>query len=183
MLDLVCFALLGLAFFRGWQKGIVVALFSLLGIVLGMMAALKLSGLLGNWLLEQGWVRSGWGQIISYILLFIVVFLLVRLLAKAVEGMLQAAFLGIFNRIMGAAVYVFLAAFVLSCLLWVADQAHFISPGTKVHSYCVKWFTPVAPWVLDHVGAVLPFAKNIFKELSQFFERVNEHLSSHVGAH
>ncbi len=183
MLDIVCIILLALAFFRGWQKGVVVAVFALLGIVLGMMAALKFSGLLGSWMMEHGWVSSGWAQILSYILLFIVVLLLVRLLAKAIDGVLHAAFLGIFNRIIGAAVYVFLAAFVLSCLLWVADHAHLISPDTKAHAHSFAWLAPLAPWVYEHLGAVLPFAKDIFKELSQFFDRVNEHLSGHVGAH
>ena len=182
MLDIIAVIILVLAFLRGWQKGVVVALCSLLAVVVGMLAALKLSGALGSWLMKHGWVTSGWAQIVSYMLLFVGVLLLARLLAKAVEGALKMAMLGLLNRLAGALLYAFFGAFIWSCLLWVGDHAHLISPEAKAHSTTFSWLSPVAPWVFAKLGAVLPFAKDVFADLSQFFDRVNEHLSGHVGA-
>src|SRR5437879_6093159 len=101
MIDILGILILILSFVRGWQKGIIVALCSLLGIVIGMLAALKLSGALGNWMMEHGWVTSWWAQIISYVVLFLLVLWLVRLLAKAIEGALKMAMLGLINRLIG----------------------------------------------------------------------------------
>jgi membrane protein required for colicin V production len=182
MLDIIAVIIIMLAFFRGWQKGVIVALCSLLAIVLGMLAALKLSGALGIWLMKHGWVTSGWAQIISYVLLFVGVLLLVRLLARAVEGALKMAMLGFINRLAGALLYAFIGAFIWSSLLWVGDHAHLISPEAKAHSRTFGWLSPVAPWVFAKLGAVLPFAKDVFADLSQFFDLVNQHLSGHVGA-
>lgn len=183
MIDIFGILILVLSFARGWRKGIVVALCSLLGVVLGMLAALKLSGALGAWLLEQGWVTSAWAQIIAYLFLFLGVLWAVRLLAKAVEGLLKAAMLGVVNRAIGGLLYAFIGAFVWSCLLWIANRAHLISPEGLAGSHTYDWFAPVAPWVFAHVGIVIPFAKDIFSDLGHFFDGINQHLPGHVGAH
>lgn len=77
-LDIIGIILIILFFIRGYMKGIIVAAFSLLAIVLGAICALKLSHLLAEWLFKKGYITSGWGQLISYIILFLVVVVLVR---------------------------------------------------------------------------------------------------------
>lgn len=183
MIDFLGVIIVALAFFQGWRKGIVVAICSLLGIVIGMLAALKLSGAFAAWLMEHGWVTSAWAQIISYILLFLGVLWLVRLLARAIETALKAAMLGIINRMIGGLVYAFIGAFIWSSVLWIGNRAHLIAPETLVSSKTYSYFEPIAPWVFAHIGAVLPFAKDVFADLSHFFDGVNTHLPGHVGTH
>jgi membrane protein required for colicin V production len=183
MIDIIGIIILLLFFFKGWQKGIVVAAASLLGIVLGMLVALKLSSVLGAWMLEHGWVTSAWAQIISFLLLFFVVMLLVRMLAKAIEGVLEIAMLGIINRIIGGILYAFIGAFIWSAILWIGNRAHMFAPETLASSNTYQWFEPVAPWVFAHIGAVIPFAKDVFNDLSHFFDGVNRQLPEHVDSH
>lgn len=183
MLDIFGVIILILGFIKGFQKGVVVAIASLLGVVIGMLAALKLSGALGSWMLENGWVSSAWVQIIASVMLFVGVLLLVRMLAKAIEGVLQAAMLGLVNRIIGGLLYAFIAAFIWSSVLWVCNRAHLLSPETLAASKTYYWFEPIAPWVFAHIGVVLPFAKDVFNDLSHFFDGVNEQLPEHVGPH
>jgi membrane protein required for colicin V production len=183
VIDAIGIIILVLSFFRGWRKGIVVALCSLLAVIIGMLAALKLSTALGAWMMEHEWVTSAWAQIISYILIFLCVLWLVRLLAKAVEGVLKMAMLGFINRLVGALLYGFIGAFIWSSMLWVANYAHLITPESMAASHTYEYFAPIAPWVFAHIGAVLPFAKDIFADLSRFFDGVNQHLPGHVGAH
>jgi membrane protein required for colicin V production len=182
MLDIIGIIILALSFFRGFRKGAVVALCSLLGIVLGMLAALKLSGALGAYLMEKGWVTSAWAQIIAYVLLFIGVVMLVRLLAKAIETALKAAMLGLINRLVGGLLYAFIGALVWSSLLWIANRAHLLAPETIVASHTYGYFAPVAPWTFGHIGAVLPFARDTFSDLEHFFDEANKQLPEHVGA-
>jgi membrane protein required for colicin V production len=183
MIDIIGITILALSFFRGWQKGIVVALCSLLAIIIGMLAALRLSTALAAWMMEHGWVTSAWGQIIAYVLIFIGVLWLVRLLGRAIEGVLKMAMLGFINRLIGAALYAFIGALIWSSFLWIANRAHFIAPETLSASRTYDWFAPIAPWVYAHIGAVLPFAKDAFSDLSRFFDGVNQHLPGHVGTH
>ena len=183
MIDIIGIIILILSFFRGYRKGIVVALCSLLGVLLGMLAALKLSASLGAFLMEKGWVTSAWAQIIAYVVLFIGVVILVRLLAKLVEGALKAAMLGLVNRLIGGLLYACIGAIVWSSVLWIANRAHLISPETLAVSHTYDYFAPVAPWVFARIGIVLPFAKDIFSDLEHFFDGVNHHLPEHVGTH
>jgi membrane protein required for colicin V production len=183
MIDILGVTILALSFYRGWQKGFVVAVCSLLAIVVGMLAALKLSTAFAAWLLEHGWVTSAWGQIIAYIIIFIGVLILVRLLAKAIESALKMVMLGFINRLIGAMLYAFIGALIWSSLLWIGNRAHLLAPETLAASKTYDYFAPIAPWVYAHIGTVLPFAKDVFADLSRFFDGVNQHLPGHVGAH
>lgn len=183
MLDFAIATLLIIFFVRGYMKGIIVAVFALLSIVIGTICALKLSSLLAAWLLAKGWVTSGWGQLFSYAILFIGVVILVRLIAKAIETTLNVAMLGWLNKIIGGVLYGLMATIVISSLLWIANQMHLIAPETIAYSKTYSYIAPVAPWVFDHIGKLIPFAKDVFGELQHFFDSVNQHLPDHVGTH
>lgn len=183
ILDIIGVTLLVAFFIQGYRKGIIVALFSLLAIVLGIICALKLSQKLAGYLFATGWVTSAWGQLISYILLFIGVAWLVRLGGKYIQKSFEAVMLGLPNRIIGGVLYAFIAAFIWSSCLWLGNQAHMLTPETIAASKTYERFVPIAPWVFEHIGAVLPFAKNVFSDLQHFFNGVNQHLPDHVGAH
>lgn len=181
MLDIVVLILLIFAFFRGFRKGAIVAIFSLAGIVIGMIAALKLSGTLSQWLLEHDWVSSAWVQLISWLILFLGVVMLVRLGAKAIERLLKLSMLNGVNRVIGGLLYMFIAAFIWSCLLWLGNKAHLISPETMVISHTYSFLAPVAPFVFEKLGNILPFTKDLLESLSHFFDGVNKNLPGYVG--
>lgn len=182
LLDLISIAVLVLFFIRGYMKGIIVAVFSLSGILFGILLALKLSGWFSGLLLEGGWVSSGWVQLISYSVIFIGVLLLVRLLAKAVEAVMHLAMLGWINGIVGGLLYGFMALIVWSSVLWIANQMHLISPETKAFSRTYTFIEPLAPWVYEKLGKAVPFAQNAFNDLKPFFNRLNQALPEYVGA-
>lgn len=182
MLDIIGLIILIAFFVQGYRKGIIVALFSLLAFVLGLICALKLSHKLAGYLFAEGWVTSSWAQIISYVLLFAGVVWLVRLGGRAIQRSFEAVMLGLPNRLVGGLLYAFIGAFVWSACLWLANQVHALAPETIAQSKTFEWFIPVAPWVFAHVGMVLPFAKDILSDLHHFFDGVNQHLPDHVGA-
>ena len=183
IIDIVTITLILLFFIRGWRKGVIVALFSLLAVVAGIICALKLSGVFAAYLFSKGWVTSGWAQIIAYVLLFIGVIWLVRLGAKIIQRSVEAVMLGFINRLAGGLFYSLLMAIIVSACLWLANQVHAISPETIAVSKTFSYILPLAPWVFAHIGAVLPFVRTIFADLQHFFEGVNQHLPQHVGTH
>ncbi|MBL7717949.1 MAG: CvpA family protein [Flavipsychrobacter sp.] len=182
-LDIAGLTLLILFFIRGYMKGLIVAAFSVLAILLGAVCALKLSEVFAAWLHREGIVTSGWGPLLSYLVLFTGVMLLVRLLGKAVESSLELVMLGFANKITGGLLYAGITAVIWSSLLWISSQMSLISPKTIAASYTYSFFAPIAPWVFAHVGAILPFAKDIFGDLQQFFDGINQTATEHVGTH
>lgn len=183
MLDFVGLTIIILFFIRGYKKGIIVAVFSIFAIVLGLMVALKLSGWLGGWLLQQGLVQNGWGQLLSYAILFVGVMLLVRLVAKALETMLSLVALGWINGMIGGIIYSILAAIVWSSFLWIGNEMHLIASNTKASSLTYDYLQPLAPWVFHHLGAILPMAKKVFADLHVLFQQINQTIPDHVDTH
>jgi len=178
-LDVVGIILIILFFIRGYTKGFIVALFSVLAILLGIIVALKLSHTLAAWLLAKGYVTSGWAQLISYLVLFIVVVLIARLLQKAVEGVM----LGTVNKLIGGLLYAFLGAVLWSSFLWIGSHMHIITAEQIAASKTYSWLSALAPWFFEQVGKLLPFAKDTFSNLEHFFNTVNQKLPDHVGTH
>lgn len=179
MLDFTGIILILIFFIRGYMKGIIVAVFYFISILLGIICSLKMSGLLAAYLLEKGWVNGGWAQIISYAILFTAIMLLVRWVAAALKSSLRLVMLGWADGVFGGLLYAFTAALIWSSLLWLGDKVHLISPEAKLSSKTYEYFIGLAPWVYERVGLLLPFAKNVFAELELFFEKLNEHVSPH----
>ena len=183
ILDIVGVILIALFFIRGYMKGAIVAAFSVLAILLGIICALKLSQSLAAWLLEKGYITSGWAQVVSYIVLFIGVVLIVRLIAKLIEKALEGMMLGVVNKLAGGIMYAFLGAVLWSSFLWLGNRMNIITPETIAASKTYSWLSKLSPWVFEQAGKLLPFAKDTFANLEHYFDTLNNKPPQHVGAH
>lgn len=182
MLDFIGVILILLYFYRGYTKGVVIAVFSLFAVILGVMVSLKLSSWFAGWLLSNGLVTSGLSLLLSYAILFVGVILLVRFLANAVESIFKMSLLGWLNSLLGGCLYAFMAAMVWSSLLWILHEMHALAPSTISASKTYPYLEPLAPWVFEHIGPLLPFAKGLFQEIKELFQHIDKAIPSHVGA-
>lgn len=167
---------------RGYSKGVVVALFSVLAVLLGVVGALKLSGTVASMLFSGGEKGGRWVPFVSYMIVFILIVWLVRLGAKLIQRSFEAVSLGWINRLTGAVLYGFLISFIFSSILWLFNRMGVINPETQAASHVYPILEPLAPKVFSLLGSVLPFAKHIFEDLSGFFDNVNQKLPD-VGSH
>lgn len=169
-IDGICAGLLVLALFKGWRNGLVLALFSFLAVVVGLAAAVKLSAVAAAYLGDNVTVSQRWLPFLAFALVFLGVVLLVRLGAKLVEKALQAAMLGWLNRLGGFVFYALLYLFVFSIILFYADQLHLLRPETREASVAYPTLSLLGPKVINGLGVVLPFFKDMFAQLETFFE-------------
>jgi membrane protein required for colicin V production len=169
-IDSIVAGLMVLALWKGWRKGLVLALFSFLALVVGLAAAVKLSAVAAAYLGEHTNLSERWLPFAAFALVFIGVALLVRLGAKMIESGLEAAALGWANRLGGVVFFALLYLFVLSLLLFYATQLNLIKPETVAASATYPLLQPLGPRILGLLGAALPFFKNMFTELEGFFE-------------
>ena len=181
-LDIAGLVIVLLFFLRGYFKGLIVAAFSVLAILLGVLCALKLSQTFATWLLEQGYVSSPWAQVVSYLALFIGVVILVRMAGKLLEKVVEGLMLGIVNKLLGGVLYAFLGAVLWSSLLWIGARGHIISEETIAVSKSYKPVSALAPWFFEQAGRLLPFVQDTFSKLEHFFDTVNAQ-PTNVGTH
>ncbi len=175
-IDVIYLLFLVLFMIRGYNKGFVVALFSLFAIIAGVMGALKLSGSVSRLLFNN----SQWAVFLTYILVFVLIVWLVRLGARLIEKSVEAVALGFVNRLSGAVLYGCIVSFVFSSLLWLLNQMGLIRPDTQAQSKVYALIEPFAPALFALIGKLFPFAKTIFEDLAHLLDRINDHLPGHV---
>lgn len=173
VLDIIAVILVVVFFIRGYMKGLIVAAFSVLAIILGIFCALKLSERLATWLMENDYVTSGWAQVVSYAILFMGVMLLVRLVAKALESGLKVVMLGWANKAAGGLLYAMIGVVVWSTFLWLGREVNVVTDEHIAESKTYEYVAPVAPMVAEKVGVLWPMAKDLFNDLEFFFDTVN----------
>ena len=98
LIDFTFAALLILAIIKGYQKGLILAAFSIIAFIIGLAAALKLSTAVAAYLKDSISVSAKWMPFIAFALVFFVVVILVRLGAKLIEKTFQGVMLGWLNR-------------------------------------------------------------------------------------
>lgn len=169
LIDVVFLILLLVAAFKGLRNGLIVALFSLLGFIIGMAAALKLSAVAATYISGVVNIPERWLPVLAFVVVFVAVVFLVRLGARAVQGMVEVAMLGWLNRLGGVAFYALLYIFVFSIVLFYLTQTHFIKPETEQASVTYAYIEPLGPKVMDGLSAVVPLFRNMFAQLEIYF--------------
>lgn len=169
-IDLTVLVLLAFAVFNGLRKGFIIGVFSLLAFIIGLAAAVKLSALAAGYINENLQVSQRWLPVLAFSVVFFLVIFLVRLGAKALEAVLRMAMLGWLNKLGGVLLFAGLYLFIFSILLFYAEQLDVIKENTTGLSHTYPYLKPLGPKVINALGYIIPFFKNMFVELLRFFD-------------
>jgi membrane protein required for colicin V production len=158
------------AIFKGYSKGLVVAIFSFAGIFIGLAAAIKLSAAVAVWLQKSTNLSGYWLPFLSFIMVMIAVVFLVKIASKIVEKTVQFALMGWVNKLGGILLYTLLYISILSVVLFYFDKMHLLKEETIATSKTYFFIEPIAPKVIAGFGKIIPFFKDMFHQLETFFE-------------
>lgn len=172
IIDIVYAILLVLAVIKGYQRGLIVGIFSFVALVVGLAAALKLSTVVAGYIGSSVNVSSEWLPFVSFLAVFIIVVILIRLGAKAIESAVEVVMLGWLNRLAGILLYIAMYTLVFSVLLFYAAKMDFLQPETIEKSWSYPWIQPLGPKVIGVFGQILPWFKDLFGDLTAFFDKV-----------
>jgi len=141
-------------FYKGFRKGLIVELASILAIILGIYACAKFSdvvaGFLGTKLHSS--VSSVYLSVLADVLLFIGILILVFFIAKRIQKLAEALFLGIANRLLGGLFGALKWALVISFVLYFFDilntKAGIVNDETLQHSVVYEHLIKLAPLIM-----------------------------------
>jgi membrane protein required for colicin V production len=159
-----------MAIIKGLRRGLIVAVFSIFAFIAGIAAAMKLSVVVAGYLKDSVNISAKWLPFISFAVVFIGVVLLVRFVASLLESTVEMAMMGWVNRIAGVLLYTILYMFTLSVVLFFVQKVKLISDETLAKSITWPWLQPLGPWVINGIGKLIPVFKDMFTELSAFFD-------------
>jgi membrane protein required for colicin V production len=177
LIDLIFAVFMVMAIIKGYRKGLIIAIFSMIAFVIGLAAALKLSTAVAAYLKDSISISSRWLPFIAFAVVFFIVVILVRIGGKLIEKALQLVLLGWLNRIGGIIIYVILYIIILSIFLFFAVKLHLIRPSTIASSQTYDFIQPWGPRVIDGFGKIIPLFKDMFSELEGFFTAISNKIS------
>jgi membrane protein required for colicin V production len=172
--DLVIALVLGLAFFYGWQKGLISSVVNVLAILVSLVAAIKLSQVASIYISDWFNWDSVYLPLVSMLVVFVACLLGFRLLAAALEGILKATGLGFTNRTAGGVLWAAVAAVFLSVLGWYLNQMQLIPATFQADASLLPIMLDAAPNLIQSSSSVIPFLADAWDKLEIFFEEAGQ---------
>ena len=172
IIDIIFAIILVIACIKGYQRGLIIAVFSILAFIIGLAAALKLSSAVADYLQGSTSISVKWLPFLSFLLVFIVVILLVRWGGKLIEKSVKLVLLGWLNKAGGIILFVVLYSIIFSIFLFYFEKLHLLQSSTiqssQTYPYIQKWGAKV----IDELGSLIPIFKDMFSRLGKFFEGI-----------
>ena len=173
LIDITFAILLIIGFTKGYKKGLIKSLFNTIGFMVGITAALKLSATVSTHLSSASRISEKWIPFLSFIIVFCAVVFAVRLLSRLFEKTSEMLMLGWLNRMGGVLLYIFLYCLLFSVVLFYIKQLGIISKQTIDNSVFYPYLSPLAPDVINAIGKIVPFFKDLFAQLNHYFDQVS----------
>ena len=121
-LDYILFIPLLYGLYRGFTKGLIIELASLLALTLGIYGALHFSSLTFEFLIDYVEIKTVYLQLASYGLTFLIIVMLISFTGKILTMLIKLVALGFINRLMGAIFGGFKALLILSVFISFFDK-------------------------------------------------------------
>lgn len=172
IIDFIFLLFLALAVYKGYRNGFVIAIFSVVALFVGLAAAIKLSAVVAGWLGTHTGIGARLLPILAFVLVMVVVAWLVRLVGLAIQGALKIMMLGFMNRLAGIVLYALLYTLLLSVILFYAGHINLLEPQSVAASRTYPFLQPWGPGAIDFFASLVPFFKNMFQQLEQFFDDI-----------
>lgn len=167
LLDIVIAIPLLWGAYKGFQRGVIYEIAFIIGLIIGLYAAFKLSGWVETMLLSVMDKDSMLPHWVSFVIVIGIILAIFLLYAKLLEGILKAGDLNVVNKIFGALFGLLKFALVVSVILWglksLEPQFNFINAQTKNES---KLYEPVLK--------TATFLNPAFQDLKNEFEKIEK---------
>jgi membrane protein required for colicin V production len=177
-IDIVFAIILVFAIYKGYSRGLIVAVFSFVAVMVGMAAALKLTTVAVLYAQQHWQIHTRWLPVLCFICLFVGVVLLVRLGATLMQKLVELAMMGWLNKLGGIILYSAIFIIAYSVLLWIANQLYWLSPETKLQSVVYPYIEHLGPAVMNGLGRIIPIFKDMFAGLQSFFDNAAKEMQA-----
>jgi len=177
LIDIIFLVPILWALYKGFKKGLIIEITSLLALFLGVYGAIKLSGITASYLTESLKMSEQNMGIISFAITFIVIVGVVYLIGKMVEKMVDLVALSFVNKLGGAFFSGLKVAMIISIVLVTLngwnEKYQFLPDTLNNDSIFFEPMTKLAP-------TVMPFLKNSpwvqkgLEKLKEFKEDVDD---------
>jgi membrane protein required for colicin V production len=133
------------ALYKGFRKGLIIEVASLLALVVGIYGSIHFSSYIAEFLKNNFGSKSAYLHIFSFAITFILIVLAIYILAHLLEKVVETVSLSLVNKILGAIFGLIKAAIILSVLLYFINtldaNKNFISQSRRDES---RLYNPIS---------------------------------------
>ena len=163
-LDIILSILLIWGLYKGFTKGLIIQVASLVALVLGVYGAVMFSNLAQDILTANFQIDNKYIPVIAFAITFIAIVIAVHFLGKMLEKVVKMIALGFFNKLFGAVFGFLKVALLLSVLIFVLDiiDAQFSLIPKKEKSKSVL-YGPMS----ELIPTIAPDAKKMLRKCTE----------------
>ncbi len=166
------------AAYKGFKKGLIVEVASLLALFLGVWGGVKFSAVSAQYLGKMFSISEELMPLISFAVTFILIVIIVFFIAKLVQKLVKAVSLSTVNKITGAAFGTLKFTLIISIILTLVNNINseigFLEPEMKESSLLYNPISEIAPAIIP--GLTNISLNNIVEDAvrKEAAERLNE---------
>lgn len=165
--DFVLLLILGVAGFRGYQRGFIVSLLS----IVAFWVAIVLAFMFLDWGVQflEDMIDGFTGLLpyLAFVLIFTVVAIGINIVGKVLKKTLDLTLLGNFDNFAGSILAILTWGFGISILIWLTNKVGMEVPDDWTSgSILYQKIEPLAPVVIEVFSEYLPFIKHLFKSIA-----------------
>ena len=173
-IDIIFGLTLIIGFAYGYSKGLIKTAFSILSILLGIIAALKLSPLTIHVMETLIPESPRLSYIIGFLLTFILVIVIIRFLGNKLESLLKLAKINFFNKLAGGGITAIFFGLLFSMVIWFLNEARLITENQKDTSFTYYHLEPIPGYAREQFETIKPVFREFWDKTVDTFEKVKE---------
>lgn len=170
-LDIILLLPLLYGAFKGFQKGFILEVISILAFILALIGGFKLLHW-GMALLDQHFDISGdLLPYVAFMVIFIGIIILVNLLGNMIKKVVDMTLLGPVDKLAGALLSVVKWAFGISVLLWLTASFGITFPEDwTADSILYTKMLNFSVYLVEKLSFIVPFAQDLFETIKELLQ-------------
>jgi membrane protein required for colicin V production len=158
IIDIFTAILVSLGFYLGYQRGLIKTIFDTLSLIIGVLAALKLSPIVIKVLQSSFDISPAITFILGIAITFLLVMILIRFIGKKLEDLLEAVHINFVNKIAGGLLQALFFSVLLAYGVGLMDKVGMVKQNEKDKSF-----------TYSYLGALPPLSQSLFNAMKPVF--------------
>lgn len=163
-----------IGFLYGYSKGIIKTVTSLVSILIGIIAAMKLSPIVIVGLENVMPNNPKLAYILGFLLTFILVIVIIRFIGNKLEALMKKSGVNFMNKFAGASVMTVFFGILFSVVIWFANGARLLSEPQKTQSISYLLIEPIPEKAMGELETLKPVFREFWDKTVDTFEKIGE---------
>jgi len=174
ILDIITCLLVAFGFYQGFSRGLIKTVFATFSLMIGIVAALKLSPIVINLLQNAFSINPAITFVIGFVLTFMVVMGLIRFIGGRIEKLMESLHIGGLNKLAGGLLLGLFYALLISFGVYFMDRISLVSDEVKQASFTYPMLEPL-PRATQGIGEkVRPIFSEFWDQMMATMDTVKE---------